>query len=156
MAIQKLKTVFSTGAWINSVKTFFTKINEIIDYLNINSSTISPTYKVYEGSISQTGEFPPTMNSFVDTVGITSNWTYVGSGIFTLSDSALLGYSKGTVIVSQSTGHSSGLTDIYTHNVVSIIDLVGGTIYVTVCDPENKTGIDGGLSNSYIKIVLWS
>jgi hypothetical protein len=36
MSIAKLKTVYSNGAFINNVKAFFNKINEIIDYLNGN------------------------------------------------------------------------------------------------------------------------
>lgn len=31
MAIDKLRTVFSTGAWLNNVKVYFTKINEIVN-----------------------------------------------------------------------------------------------------------------------------
>jgi hypothetical protein len=39
MAIEKLKTKFALGSFINNVKTFFEKINEIIQYLNNGSGT---------------------------------------------------------------------------------------------------------------------
>ena len=36
MSLTKLKNRFANGAWLNNVKEYFTKINEIIDYLNGN------------------------------------------------------------------------------------------------------------------------
>ena len=36
MSLTKLKTKFANGAWLNNVKEYFTKINEIVDYLNSN------------------------------------------------------------------------------------------------------------------------
>tara|TARA_R110000868_G_C10611680_1_gene741437 strand:+ start:45 stop:614 length:570 start_codon:yes stop_codon:yes gene_type:complete len=38
MAIEKLKTKFALGSFINNVKTFYEKINEIIKYLNDDDS----------------------------------------------------------------------------------------------------------------------
>lgn len=48
MSIDKLKTVYSAGAFINNVKVFFKKINEIIDYLNDNSSSLGYTEKIVD------------------------------------------------------------------------------------------------------------
>lgn len=47
MAIYKLKTRFFTGAWLTDVKHYFTKINEIIDYLNGNGTSGDGSYKEY-------------------------------------------------------------------------------------------------------------
>lgn len=92
MAIQKLKTVFSTGAWINSVKTFYTKINEIIDYLNTYESNIEGSYTEYRALITQSGTSAPveddlngsgTGTAFIDTLGGVWSYNDVGSYYYT-------------------------------------------------------------------------
>jgi hypothetical protein len=56
MAIDKLKTKYSVGTWVNNVKSFFDKINEIIDNINIGSRP----YKVLTLKVSQTATDNPT------------------------------------------------------------------------------------------------
>lgn len=80
MAIAKLKTVFSTGAWINNVKAFFTKINEIIDYLNGNGATGSGSYKKYVATLEQTGTNPPVATVLENTLDGNITWTYDSVG----------------------------------------------------------------------------
>jgi len=76
MSIDKLKTVYSTGAFVNNVKTFFKKINEIIDYLNNNNSYI-PTYTEYNSLISQVGTDTLTINFVNNNSGVTIGDTWV-------------------------------------------------------------------------------
>ena len=64
MAIDKLRTVFSTGAWLNNVKVYFTKINEIVNYIN-NSVVKIKTYNV-------TGDLFAIVSSNLTSL---SNWT---------------------------------------------------------------------------------
>ena len=66
MSIDKLKTVYSTGAFVNNVKTFFKKINEIIDWIN-NIGT--PSYKVYTALLTQEGSLAPTVVVLENTIG---------------------------------------------------------------------------------------
>ena len=40
MAIDKLKSRFFTGAWLTDVKQYFSKINEIIDWINNSVTSI--------------------------------------------------------------------------------------------------------------------
>lgn len=85
MSIDKLKTVYSTGAFVNNVKTFFKKINEIIDYLNNNNSYI-PTYTEYNAIISQIGTDPLSINFVSNTSGVTigNSWTRTYAGFYKL------------------------------------------------------------------------
>jgi hypothetical protein len=68
MSIDKLKTVYSTGAFINNVKVFFKKINEIIDYLNGNPIPTA-NYKIYRALLTQTGTSAPVANVLENTLG---------------------------------------------------------------------------------------
>lgn len=81
MAIAKLKSVFSTGAWINNVKSFFTKINEIIDYLNGNGITGSGSYKKYVASLNQSSTDAPISTILENTLG-NLTWSYDSVGYY--------------------------------------------------------------------------
>ncbi len=81
MAIAKLKSVFSTGAWINNVKSFFTKINEIIDHLNGNGATGSGSYKKYVASLNQSGTNAPVPTILENTLGNLA-WSYDSVGYY--------------------------------------------------------------------------
>jgi len=84
MSIQKLKTVFSTGAWLNKVKTFYDKINEIIDYLNGTGPSGSGSYKKYEALLSQQALQDPTVSSLLNNnTGQTLTWVYTDVGQYT-------------------------------------------------------------------------
>lgn len=79
MAIQKLKTVFSTGAWLNKVKTFYDKINEIIDHINGTGPSGSGSYKKYVATLNQTGINAPVATILDNTLG-NITWSYDSVG----------------------------------------------------------------------------
>lgn len=79
MAIDKLKTVFVTGAWLHKVKTFYEKINEIIDYLNGTGTTGSGSYKKYVATLNQTGTNAPVPTILENTLG-NITWSYDSVG----------------------------------------------------------------------------
>lgn len=79
MAIDKLKTVFVTGAWLPKIKTFYDKINEIIDYLNGTGSTGSGSYKKYVATLNQTGTNAPVPTILENTLG-NIVWSYDSVG----------------------------------------------------------------------------
>lgn len=69
MSIDKLKTKFITGAFINDVKHYFPKINEIIDYLNSNPiTTYTPPYVAYVGLLTHTTG-NPSVHEVYSTIG---------------------------------------------------------------------------------------
>lgn len=80
MSIDKLKTKFITGTFINDVKHYFTKINEIIDWINNIGSTTVPTYKVYTALLSQSGTNDPTVVVLNNTLSGNINWEWTGPG----------------------------------------------------------------------------
>lgn len=71
MAIDKLKNKFSTGAFVADVKHYFSKINEIIDYLNGNGKVGDGSYKEFIGLLSQSGTLDPTITVFKNTLNTT-------------------------------------------------------------------------------------
>lgn len=88
MPIDKLKNKFFIGSWINDVKQYFTKINEIID--NINDNPARP-YTTYTALLTQEATDAPTNIVLENTTGATGVWSYVGVGeyLLTFSDSIL-------------------------------------------------------------------
>lgn len=103
MSIDKLKTKFFTGAWLTDVKHYFTKINEIIDYLNGNGLSGSGSYKIYSGLITQDGTpgNPPTIIILENTLGnlilsysvpgapVDGNYSFFSNGLFTVGKTFL-------------------------------------------------------------------
>ncbi len=92
MSIQKLKNRFVTGAWISNVKTFFDKINEIIDYLNGVGTAGDGSYTEYRALLTQTSTNAPVEDTitntglgtaFVNTIGGTWSYNNVGSYYYT-------------------------------------------------------------------------
>ena len=72
MSIDKLKTVYSTGAFVNNVKTFFKKVNEIIDYLNDNPITpYTAPYLNYSVLLTQSGSSAPTTKVLINEIQAT-------------------------------------------------------------------------------------
>lgn len=69
MSIDKLKTKFFTGSFVADVKHYFSKINEIIDYLNGNGLVGSGSYKVYNALLNQVGTNAPTAIVLSNTLG---------------------------------------------------------------------------------------
>jgi len=80
MSIDKLKTKFFTGAWLTDVKHYFSKINEIIDYLNGTSGNGS--YRVYTALLTQTGTDAPIATVLKNTLGADITWSYAGQGTY--------------------------------------------------------------------------
>jgi len=86
MSIDKLKTKFFTGAWLTDVKHYFTKINEIIDYLNGNGSSGDGSYKELISSFTQSGTSAPVNVTLKNTTGITiGSWTRTYDGFYKLT-----------------------------------------------------------------------
>jgi hypothetical protein len=84
VSIDKLKTKFFTGAWLTDVKHYFTKINEIIDYLNGTSRDGS--YKVYTVNLtSQAGPTVPKAVILNNTLNRDIIWSYVGIGVYKIT-----------------------------------------------------------------------
>lgn len=101
MAIEKLKTKFFVGSWINNVKEFFTKINEIIDYLNGTGSVGAGSYKKYIANLTQSGTSAPTVKILENTIGnivftYDSTGYYIGTltGAFTTANKCCFFVSK--------------------------------------------------------------
>ena len=104
MSIDKLKTKFFTGAWLTDVKHYFTKINEIIDYLNGIGNSGDGSYKIYSGLITQDGTpgNPPTIIILENTLGnlilsytipgapVDGNYSFFSNGLFTVGKTFLL------------------------------------------------------------------
>jgi len=95
MSIDKLKTKFFTGAWLTDVKHYFSKINEIIDYLN-NLVSYSPPYKVYTALLQQFGTNRPrevNIDGDVTDVALEDTingvWTYSGVGLYTYTKAGM-------------------------------------------------------------------
>lgn len=99
MALTKLKTVFTTGAWLPKVKTFYEKINEIIDYLNGIGKSGDGSYKKYVALLTQSSTNAPTVVILENTLDGTIVWTrdsagsYYGTltGAFTVNKTVVLG-----------------------------------------------------------------
>lgn len=83
MSISKLKTKFFTGAFIIDIKHYFTKINEIIDYLNGIGKSGSGTYKEYTVLLSQSSTNAPTVKILRNTLGGNVIWSYNSIGTYT-------------------------------------------------------------------------
>lgn len=94
MSIDKLKTVYSTGAFVNNIKTFFKKINEIIDYINDNPVPTA-NYVVYTALLQQFGTNRPrevNIDGDADVAledTINGVWTYSGVGLYTYTKAGM-------------------------------------------------------------------
>lgn len=69
MPIDKLKNKFFIGSWVNDVKQYFTKINEIIDHLN--STTPVTTKECVIFLEQQTGTSDPIYTIISNTLDVT-------------------------------------------------------------------------------------
>ncbi len=87
MSIDKLKTVYSTGAFVNNVKTFFKKINEIIDHLN-NNPTVDLGYTSYIATLNQSGTNAPVATNVLKNEFTESpTFYYDNTGLFRIASS---------------------------------------------------------------------
>lgn len=128
MSIDKLKTKFSTGAWLTDVKHYFKKINEIVDWINDIGSTAVPNYKIYIALLTQTGTNAPVATVLKNTLNGDIIWTRneIGDYIGTLNNTFNLektfvqlgGIANGTDIQGQIYRSSNNDIGIFTYNTV--------------------------------------
>lgn len=116
MAIEKLKTKFASGAWINNVKSYFTKINEIIDYINGDNGLGT---KRYVALLSQSGTDAPNATILVNTLGVVPVWSYDDVGQYIITAEGKFTLLKTAVKVSQ-TDTDGGKRMVYQHDEDSI------------------------------------
>lgn len=145
MSIDKLKTKFFTGSFVNDVKHYFTKINEIIDWIN-NIGT--PSYKSYVGLVTQTGTNAPTATILQNTIG-TVTYTYSGVGIYHATSSGLFTENKTFFIMSSSNYGSDGI--IFTIDWVSSSDIT-----INCFDTAAHTSLNDALLKSPIEIRVYN
>lgn len=88
--IDKLKNRFVTGAWLTDVKHYFSKINEIIDYLNQPSYGLP--YNSYVSLIVQSGTSVPIVEELQNNISTPVTIERYGAGGYRfVSDSFVLG-----------------------------------------------------------------
>lgn len=113
MSIAKLKNKYADGAWVKNVKDFFTKINEIIDYINGDNGLGT---KKYITLLSQVGTSAPTVESngsgantpFINTLGGPVTLGRPNIGRYTLTSTGLFGASAAKCDISISLNAGSG------------------------------------------------
>ncbi len=146
MAIAKLRTVFFDGAWIPKVKTFFTKINEIIDWINLNGKT----YKVYSALLTQSSTNAPVSVVLENTLG-TINISYDSTGYYYFTSNGLFTQDK-TFTIMSSGGNTSSLqrVAVAVWEDSSNISIQTGTVGSPV------TASDGMLTNTSFEIRVYN
>lgn len=140
MSIDKLKQKFVTGAFISDVKHYFTKINEIIDWINNNNgSSLTQTLQEVTDAGNTTTNKITTIDSFsVDIAGLDA--VLASSSELTVLDSGL-NYNLFKV---------DRIIDTITKNGVDIAtvnDILGGaTGSFTTNDGKTITVTDGRIT----------
>jgi len=145
MSIDKLKTKFFTGAWLTDVKHYFTKINEIIDYLNGVGTSGDGSYKVYTAVLNQGDEDAPIATVYANTIG-NIVWTRTGVGQY-----------YGTLTNAFPTGRlwfSLNTSLVFNANTV-IQESDINSVNVTTTD-ETNTPVDSYLSACSIEIRVYN
>lgn len=147
MAIDKLKTKFITGAFINDVKHYFSKINEIIDWIN-NIGT--PSYKVYTALLSQSGQNAPAEIILQNTLGGNVIYEFTSDGIYSIELGDLYITDKVGIFISP-TGNSNN------YNVSSSISIQynGSTGYVLRTFDNTGALSNKGLGKTMIEIRIY-
>lgn len=126
--ISKLKTVFADGAWILQRKTFFQKINEIIDWIN---NIGQPKYKVYSALLSQSGTNAPVATILENTIG-NIVWTRAGIGQYTGTLNGI--FSINTTFVSNNQASSSSIRSYLDNSPPETIRIISETAPLTPSD----------------------
>lgn len=98
--IDKLKNRFVTGTFVADVKQYFTKINEIIDYLNNQVPAVN--YKIYRALITQTGGSDPVVEVLENTLGETIIWARDNVGNYSASSSGIFLQNKTFLTINKS------------------------------------------------------
>lgn len=137
MSILKLKTKFSNGTWILDVKHYFTKINEIIDYLNGNGASGTGSYKTFKASLTQLDVDNPFIedgygtpsNPFINTLG-TITIVRTGVGTYEIQSSSLFTLGKTYYTMQSSTiadVNGKIIIQYANSNTIQILTFSGGT-----------------------------
>lgn len=98
--IDKLKNRFVTGTFVADVKQYFTKINEIIDYLNNQVPAVN--YKIYRALMTQTGGDDPVVTVLENTLGETITWLRDSTGIYSANSSGIFLQNKTFLTINKS------------------------------------------------------
>lgn len=162
MNIDKLKTVYSTGAFINNVKVFFKKINEIIDYLNGNPIP-TVNYKVYRARLSHSGT-PNDIPLEVDFEGNTSSaitdeiggfWSYDSVGLYIYTKTGLCtDLTKIDVVITNNRGIPYNI--VWGKNNDNSIYIETRKVINFTTTPISFSGMDGVLYITPIEIRIYN
>lgn len=116
--IDKLKNRFVTGAFITDVKHYFSKINEIIDWIN------TPPYKVYTALLTQVNADAPFATVLENTLG-TITYNYLGVGNYMISSDNLFTADKTVVFFGPlNVANTNGYAVAYEQSNPGIITIV--------------------------------
>lgn len=151
MSIDKLKTKFTTGAWLIDVKHYFKKINEIIDWINDIGSNQGVSYTSYVALLTQSGTDAPVATILENTLGGTPVWTYDSSGYYIATLTGTF-KNKKTVIFT-----GSGL-DAYIELQWTFIDTDThgeNEFALFVTNDFGITGVDNALYQTMIEIRVY-
>lgn len=123
MKIEKLKSKFFTGAWLTDVKQYFSKINEIIDYLNGVGKSGDGSYKSYVALLEQNNTNIPTAIVLENTLGGPITFTYNGVGNYDIKSNGLFTLGKTGILHGNQadTATLTYVTDINTINLTTVI-----------------------------------
>lgn len=143
MSLTKLKTKFADGAWINNVKSYFSKINEIIDYLNDNPAR---PYTTYTALLTQVGTDDPSVVILENTLGGIPTVTYSSDGNYFIT------------LVGKWTSNKTGVFTAQLDSAIfSALILDNDTIIISTQNISTGTPIasNGLLNNSLIEIRIY-
>lgn len=142
MSLTKLKTKFADGAWINNVKSYFSKINEIIDYINGNNGL---GYKKYVALLSQSGTDAPIAIVLENTLETTPTWSYINTGQYRITATGKFTLEKTAITISQ-VDSDAGKRMVYQNDVDTIdvysYDSLGAANNDSLNDGEAYTVIE--------------
>ena len=147
MNIDKLKNKFSTGAFVADVKHYFSKINEIIDWINNIGSTAVPDYKIYRALLTQSFPDPPSAIVLENTLGSDVNWSYYGTGIYIGAIDYILPEGK-TFVSITSTNITEYLASINVQNLE--------TDQIRIKTVNSRGGIDDVLNTTSVEIIIYN
>lgn len=137
MSLVKLKTVFSVGAWLPKVKTFYDKINEIIDYLNDSGTIPKYFFKQVESGLGADNEYTITeAGTYLVQLELAAAYDNIGEQVGDVYSEVM---HNGQVVVNDNDTHTTTVAGVnvkvtHTHNfTISAVegDTVGFGIYFT-------------------------
>ncbi len=145
MSIDKLKTKFITGAFINDVKHYFSKINEIIDWINNIGSNSVVNYKEYTVILNQSGTNAPIPIILTNTLGGTPIWTYDSTGYYicTLSDTFTVNKTWAPGVYASDASLEVQLNDINSFGIL-------------VTNDFGATGLNDALQNTGFQVRVYN